>query len=128
MPSLQTSVSDSTQEPSVLSAVGRAIEAGQRIIVDRVDLAKLDVLSAIADTFRGTALLVFGGLLVGIGWMALSAAAIVLLHGFTFSWAASACLVGGVNLLLGGSLIAVGMHAARGEGPWKTTPNGATNS
>ena len=127
MPTIQTNVS--TEEPSVLSAFGRALDAGQRIIVDRVDLAKLDVLHAISDTFRGTALLVCGGVLVAIGWAALSAAAIVGLHSLGLVWAASACVVGVSNLVLGGLLVAVGVLAARGEGPWKkTTKNGATSS
>ena len=116
-------------EPSVLSSVGRAIEAGQRLIVDRVDLAKLDVLRALSNTFRGTALLLGGGLLLAIGWTALSAAATIMLHDRGFGWAASACATGVANVLVGALLAGIGVRAAQGEAPpWTTTSNGETSS
>ena len=125
--SMQSVVPDG--EPSVLSSVGRAIEAGQRLIVDRVDLAKLDVLRALSNTFRGTALLLGGGLLLAIGWTALSAAATIVLHDRGLGWAASACATGVANVLVGALLAGIGVRAAQGEAsPWTTTSNGETSS
>lgn len=106
-------------EPSVVSALGRAIDAGQRIVVDRIDLARLDILDVVGRTVRGGTMIALGAVLLAVGWLAFSGAAI--LYGQTYvSLPASAAIVGAINAGLGTLILAIGIQRAR---PAQGTPN-----
>jgi hypothetical protein len=103
---------ETQSEPSVVTALGRAIDAGQRIVVNRIDLARLDMLDVVSRVTRGGMLVVFGGVLLGVGWLAFTSAAI--LYGQNYlTLPGSAALVGAINAALGGIILAVGIQRVR---------------
>ncbi len=100
------------QEPSIVSALGRAMEAGQRLVIDRIELARLDALEMIDRTQRAGLLIILGAMMAMAGWIGIGTAAVVLLHDY-FTLPVSAAVVGLVSLVIGGSLAAVGIQNAR---------------
>lgn len=99
-------------EPSVVTALGRAIDAGQRIIVNRIDLARLDILDAVGRIAQGGVLIVIGGILLAVGWLAFTSAAIIFGQNY-ISLPASAAIVGAINAAIGAVALSVGMQRAR---------------
>jgi hypothetical protein len=99
---------DLHSEPSVIHSLGRVIEAGQRTVVNRIDLARLDLAATVSQFMRGGVMIVLGGVIAAVGWVALSAAAIAFLEQRYLTLPASAALVGVVNAALGVALIALG--------------------
>lgn len=97
---------DARPDSSVSGALVRAVEAAERIVVNRIDLARLDILGAIADVARTGGLLVCGGFLMAVGWTGVSLAATLVLERLTGSWPLSAVLIGVANLALGFALMA----------------------
>ena len=95
-------------EPGVVSALGRALESAQGIVVNRIDLAKLDVLETMSEMIRAGGLLVCGSLMMAIGWVSLSVAVVLILAQWTLNLPLSAALVGGINLVAGGSIVRAG--------------------
>jgi hypothetical protein len=103
---------ETQSEPSIVTALGRAIEAGQRIVVNRIDLARLDILDLFGRLARGGTMIVFGGVLLATGWLAFTSAAI--LYGQNYlTLPASAALVGALNAVVGGAILATGIQRAR---------------
>jgi hypothetical protein len=100
-------------EPSVVAAAGRAIEAGHRVLVKRIDLARYDILRMLTDALRGSVLLAAGAVLTVVGWTALSVAAVLMLQPYTANWAVSSGIVGAVNVAFGALLAAAGMRKAQ---------------
>ena len=98
-------------EPGVVSALGRAIESAQGIVVNRIDLAKLDVLDTMSDMIRAGALLICGSLMMAIGWTSLSVAAVLVLEQWTSNLPLSAALVGAANFIGGASILWAGSIA-----------------
>jgi hypothetical protein len=100
-------------ELSLASAAERAIDAGQRFIADRIDLARLDVTNALIEAIQGSGLLVVGTVMGAIGWAGLSVAATLILNQSIGNWAASMGAIGALNVLLGGLLSVVGVRKAQ---------------
>lgn len=92
-------------EPGLVSALGRAIESAQGIVVNRIDLAKLDVLDTMSDMIRAGGMVVCGSLMMAIGWACLSVAAVVLIEEWTLNLPLSAALVGAINMLVGALVV-----------------------
>lgn len=105
---------DVQAEPSVGTSLGRAIEAGQRLVVNRLDLARLDVMHAVSRISRSAVFVAAGALLACVGWVALTVAAIVFGQQY-MTWPASAALVGLFNAVVGAALIAFGVQRAQHE-------------
>jgi hypothetical protein len=101
-------------EPSVMASLGRVIETGQRTILNRIDLAKLDVIATVKGMLRSGLFVGIGAVLAAVGWLALTAAAILFANEY-FSMPASAAIVGLVNAIVGGALIVVGTQRAKSE-------------
>lgn len=101
-------------EPTVVTALGRAIDAGQRIVVNRIDLARLDILEMISRVARGGLMIVLGGVLLAVGWLAFSGAAILYGQDY-FTLPGSAAIVGAINAGLGALILALGIQRARPE-------------
>ena len=59
-----------THEPSFIDAVLRVIEASQRLVLDRVDLARLDVARLATYALRGAVLVAVGAVLIAGAWFA----------------------------------------------------------
>ena len=100
------------REPSLVEAIGRVVDAGQRVLVDRFDLARMDVQRIASRGLRSVAWLVVGAFAVSAGWLAFSAAAVVVLRAYLVL-PASLAIVGVINVAAGGLLIAHGAQRAR---------------
>jgi len=100
------------REPSLVEAITRVVDAGQRVLVDRFDLARLDVQRIASRGLRSVAWLMVGAFVLCAGWLALSGAAVFVLR-FYMTLPASLALVGVANLAGGGVLIAMGARRAR---------------
>jgi hypothetical protein len=103
---------ESHSEPSVVTALGRAIDAGQRIVVNRIDLARLDILDAVSRVAQGGLFIIVGGVLLAVGWLAFTCAAIVFGQDY-LSLPGSAALVGAINAVAGIVALTVGMQRVR---------------
>lgn len=106
---------EAQSEPTIVTALGRAIDAGQRIIVNRIDLARLDVVDMLNRVMRGGMLIMIGGVLLAVGWLAFSAAAIIFGERYV-SLPASAAVVGALNAAIGVGALFVGIQRARPDG------------
>jgi hypothetical protein len=100
------------REPSLVDALTRVVDAGQRVLVDRFDLARLDVQRVASRGLRSMAWLLVGAFVVCAGWLALCGAAVSVLGAYV-TLPASLALVGLVNLAAGGTLVGVGVQRAR---------------
>jgi hypothetical protein len=94
--------------------LGRAIEAGQRLVADRMDLARLDIAQVLNRVSRSALFVAAGAFLACVGWVGLMVAA-GLFGTYYVSAAVSAGLVGVFNVAIGGALIGIGMQRARYE-------------
>ena len=101
----------STEEPHIVDAALRVFEAGQRVVLDRVDLARLDLAQIAARTVRGAALIVLGAVLVAGAWFALMAGLVVWLLAY-LALGASLALVGGISAAVGAAVISLGVQRA----------------
>lgn len=105
---------EASREPSIVDALLRVFESGQRIVVDRVDLARYDLAQIAVGALRGTALIGVGAVLLAGAWFALMAGLVVWLHQvMLLSLPVSLALVGGLNAVVGGLAIAAGVERAR---------------
>jgi len=96
-------------ERSLLDTVIRVFEAGQRVVLDRLDLAYFDLTQLANRTLRGAVLVLVGALLLAGAWFALLGAAAVWLQQY-MSLVASLLVVCGMNVVLGGAAIVVGVR------------------
>ncbi len=99
-------------EPSALSAAERAVEAAQRIVVERLELIRLEVEESLGLLVRRAGLVLAAGFVAILGWSALAVAMIVVLADHV-PLAASIAIVGGVHVLGG---IGLGVAAAGSGG------------
>lgn len=102
---------ENDEGPSVGEAAGRVQEAGERLLVTRLNLLRLEI----ADLARAGGLGLAGSWLAAIGLLFSSGGAVVWLDGFwplEFAFLA----VGGGEVLLGLIVLAVAVHRASGEG------------
>jgi len=95
----------------ISQAVIRVVEAGQRLVIDRIDLATLDA-KRLAVHAVGAAIFVTAGTVCLAGaWFALLAGGVV--FALTYMPLANAlALAAAVSLAIGGALIAFGLRRA----------------
>lgn len=94
-------------ERTISGALLHVFEAGQRVVLDRIELARLDALASISQTLRTAFLVGVGVGLLTIAWFTLTALAIFLLQEvlpLPASLAAAAVL----NAAIGIALVLVG--------------------
>jgi hypothetical protein len=96
-------------EPSVADSLVRIFEAGQRVILDRLDLAYFDLSQLVVRTLHGAVLIVIGSLLLSAAWFTLIAGVVVWLQQF-MTLTASLLIVAGVNATLGAAAISIGIQ------------------
>lgn len=101
------------QEQSVAAAFGRIVEASEKVILDRVDLLRLEAETMLSNTVWSGVFGFLGAGLFLLSWLALMSA-IVLWLNRTMSAAASVAIVGVGNALLGAAVMLVGVRP-RGE-------------
>jgi len=99
-------------EPSVVAGVGRAIEAAQRLLAHRIDLARLDILELLRRLQFIGAAVVCGGLFVAIGWLAVTVAVTLALEG-VLGLPMSAAASGVGNVALGVLIFIVALRKSR---------------
>lgn len=89
------------EETSVIAAVVDVLDAGQRVILDRVELAMIEAKAAVANTLASLALLLFGLGLLLVGWVGANVVGVLIL---ARSWtnAQAVALAALVNLVAGG--------------------------
>jgi len=114
-------------EPSPIAVVVRAVEAGQRMVLDRVELMQLEVKQSLKSAGQAAGFAAAGGSALLLGWVAVAAGLVVLLNLVLPLWAAFG-LVGVVHMAAGGALLMVAMkkpHAPQLDP--KSPPQGATD-
>jgi hypothetical protein len=98
-------------EPSATDAVERVLDAGQRLVTEGIELAKLDVQEAVSEKLSQGAAIVVPGLFAFGGWWILMAALVVFLETYLVL-PASLAIVGGAHLLIGGGIAAAVLSRA----------------
>jgi len=97
---------------SVWSALVRVYDIGQRMVVDRIELAKLEIIgfarvelaASARQLVRNVVLGVAGGILLVAGWFVLSWGLVNLTaSGLAMAW--RLLIEAGLNLVLGGALV-----------------------
>lgn len=101
-----------SEETSVLGAVVDVLDAGQRVLLDRIELLTVETRHAGSSALASLAFLLCGLGLLLVGWVAANALAIVLIAR-VWSPAEGIAIVAGVNLLAG--TIALLIARRRGE-------------
>ena len=100
-------------EASVATALTHVIEAGQQVILDRIELARLDAREMLGRTLRASVFFATGTLFVVGGWAAIMAMAVILLDR-ALPLSASLALVGVLNGGIGAALFLRGGRAMNG--------------
>ena len=84
----------------MIGAVVDVFDAGQRVVLDRIELLSVEARAAGSSALSSLAFLLFGLGLLLVGWVATNALAIVLIARI-WSPAEGIAVVAGVNLLAG---------------------------
>jgi Putative Actinobacterial Holin-X, holin superfamily III len=96
-------------EPSLVDSVIRVLEAGQRLVLDRVDLLRFDLSEFASRTLGGALLIGVGAFLLAGAWFTLMGAVVVWLHEY-LSLFASLAAVAAATAGFGAGAIAIGMR------------------
>jgi hypothetical protein len=87
-------------EPSAISAAERAVEAAQRIAVERLELMRLELIDGLGEVLKRTGAVMAAGFVAILGWTGLAIALAVVLSEYMHP-AASIAFVGALHLLIG---------------------------
>jgi hypothetical protein len=98
-------------EPSLIDAVLRVIEASQRLVLDRVDLARLDIARLASHALRGAVLVAVGAVLIAGAWFATIGFLVVWLQPY-LSPAASLAIIAAATFVAGLASVATGVQRA----------------
>jgi hypothetical protein len=102
------------EQPSATDAVERVLEAGQRLVTERIELAKLDVQEAVGEKVSQAVAVVVPGLFAFGGWWVLMAGLVALLNMFLVL-PASLAIVGGAHVAIGGGVAFAALKRGRGR-------------
>jgi hypothetical protein len=105
-------------EPSLSDSLIRVLEVGQRVLLDRIDLARFDVSQAARRLLSGVALLAIGAMLLTGGWFMLMGGVVSWLQ-LRLSLPVSLVLAAVLTAALGAGALAVGvrrMHTEESSG------------
>ncbi len=101
----------SLEQPSVVGSVERMVETGQRLLIERIDLARLEAQDAIARALRAAMFVMVGGTLAFTGWLALMACMVVALRDNAgLPTETGILIVALVHAIGGGALVAYGLR------------------
>lgn len=113
-------------EPSVGDALIHLFESGQRLVLDRIDLARFDLRELAGRTVRDAALAVTGGVLLAGAWFLAMASAVVWLRQY-LPLALSLAMVAGASAVLGAGAIALALRVPLDTGASPAVPAPARN-
>lgn len=99
-------------EPTLSTALERVVETSQRVLIDRLELLRVEVEEDVSRTLQSMVFLVGAAVLGICGWLALLAAVIRWLDGL-LPLSASLAIVGGANAIIAGVLAAYGVSSFR---------------
>lgn len=103
------------EPPGITDTAVRVIEAGQRVLLDRLDLARFDLTRLVTLGARAAAALAAATVLLSGAWFAVMAAVAVHIQNDTeLSLPASLLLVALVSALAGIAAIAIGLRRVSG--------------
>jgi hypothetical protein len=100
-----------THEPSIIDAVLRVIEASQRLVLDRVDLARLDVARLASHAMRGAVLVAVGAVLIAGAWFAALGVIVLWLRPY-LSPTGSLAIIAVATLIAGAASVSSGVRRA----------------
>jgi hypothetical protein len=103
-------------EPNATMAAERAVEAAQRIVVERLELLRLDLVDAAVRLVDRIGLVLFAGFMIALGWCGLAVALVMVLAN-RFTLPSSVALVAGVHVLAGIVFYAVATASRGGKTP-----------
>lgn len=90
----------SAEQPSGVSAAERAVEAAQRIAVERLELMRLEFMDGISGLLKRTGLILAAGLVTILGWCGLATALVIVLAE-RMPLAAAVAAVAGTHVVAG---------------------------
>lgn len=99
-------------EPSAVSAAERAIEAAGLIVVERIELLRLEVVDSISNLAQRVGLMLAAGVVLLLGWCGFAVAAVLVLS-HRMPMASSVALVAAIHLIAGVALATYASAAGR---------------
>jgi hypothetical protein len=105
----------SSSEPSLVESIIRLIDAGHRLVLDRIDLVRYDLGELANRTLRGAALIGIGVVLLAGAWCALMTGAVLWLTPL-LSLPGSVVVVALFTSVAGAGMVAVGIRRAQYAG------------
>lgn len=115
-----SSTAEKTRDVSLIESVIDVVEAGQRVLLDRIELLSLEARAMASDAVASLGLLLAGLGLLLVGWLALNVC-IVLALGPLWSHAQATALVAAIDVALGaGALALARRRSARRAAPAAT--------
>jgi len=102
----------SRSEPSILDSIVRTFEAGQRVVLDRIELAYFDLRQLATKTLHGAVLIAIGALLLSGAWFALMVGLVAWLQQY-LTLPASILIVAGLTAAGGGASLVLGIRRAQ---------------
>jgi hypothetical protein len=103
-------------EPSMLGAVVDVLDAGQRVILDRIELLAVEVRAAGSSALASLAFVLCGLGLLLVGWVAANALAVVLIAR-VWTHAEGIGIVAAVNLVAGAIALLLARRGSSGAAP-----------
>ncbi|HEY8517646.1 MAG TPA: hypothetical protein VIS07_19230 [Candidatus Binatia bacterium] len=100
------------RDDSLIAAVVDVFDAGQRVLLDRIDLAWVEGRAMVAGTVTSLALLIAGLAFLLVGWCALNAASVLVLSR-TLSLPQAIGLIAAVNVVAGAVALALALRQTR---------------
>ncbi len=91
--------------PTIVECIEDAYGAGQRLVVDRIELLALQASETSAVFLRTGAIAGCGAMLIGLGWVCLVGAVLVWLEP-AWSWPVALAFVGTMHVAAGGAFLA----------------------
>jgi len=126
---IETAAIPPEHEPSLVESVVHVVEAGQRLLVDRLDLARFDLGQVVSRTMRGVAFVAAGAVLLTGACFALMGGAVMWLHqGLDLSLAASCLIVGAVAGGFGAGVVVLGVRRTQFAGAERGTAGAVVGS
>lgn len=107
---------DAEPAPSITAAVERVLSSGQRVLVDRIELLRIEAKEDIETAMRGAALSIGGAVLLFYGWIVIVAGLVYVTWG-TLSLGAALALAAAFHVFGGAMALWLGTRTLRGIRP-----------
>lgn len=104
MESSEHIASGQVSDTSITDAVLDVVEAGQRVVVDRIELIRSDALRSMIDLQHKLLVWAAAAVLFSIAWVAINCT-VTLLLAERFTWVIATSIAAGINAVIGLALI-----------------------